>query len=187
MCAGCGEVWKRRGSTIQRACGSGRQHKAQGGAQRNPGLRRWMIPARGAGGRVRSNLCRPFYGLRLILPHYTQGSATLHPGLYAAARYRGLIEGFSLRLRAVKLWAKPCQKTRRLMVCYTVNTENAQRLVQSRKLAVQSDPRISHQRLHCGFLCRPFVNPSVIRPCTTLSPGCSLRLPLHSDRFTVTL
>ena len=38
-------------------------------------------------------LCRPLRGL-VITNAVTQGSATLHPGLYAAARYRGLIEAF---------------------------------------------------------------------------------------------
>ena len=54
-----------------------------------------MILARGAGDRVwRPDFYRPFHGLKDLLHHYTQGSAALHPGLYATARYRGLIEGF---------------------------------------------------------------------------------------------
>jgi len=46
---------------------------------------------RGLGG----TLCRPLRGLGSSNA-VTQDSAALHPGLYAAARYRRLIEGFHL-------------------------------------------------------------------------------------------
>ena len=39
----------------------------------------------------------------------TQGSAALHPGLYAAARYRGLVECFHSELRKDKLHWGPGQ------------------------------------------------------------------------------
>jgi hypothetical protein len=42
-------------------------------------------------------VCRPLRGLGTFLVPVSQGSASLHPGLYAAARYRGLVESYNPR------------------------------------------------------------------------------------------
>jgi hypothetical protein len=78
--------------TIQSACDSRRRHKAQGGAQRNPGCVRFIItqPAKRA---ADDAAVARFTGLETFCIA-TQGSAALHPRLYASACYRRLVECF---------------------------------------------------------------------------------------------
>jgi len=62
----------------------------------NPGLTRERIrQARETGDRSRSEgLCRPLARAGRSFDQLTQGSASLHPGLYAFARLGGLVEWF---------------------------------------------------------------------------------------------
>src|SRR5712691_11437214 len=80
---------------------SRRKHKAQGGAKRNPGLTRERIrQARETGDSGRTEgLCRPLARAGRSFDQLTQGSASLHPGLYAVARLGGLVEWFRIWLR----------------------------------------------------------------------------------------
>jgi len=68
---------------------SGRQHKAWGGAKRNPRDRRiYSKRAREVGdSRSEPRGCRTLRALRSCFPSMSWGSAMLHPRLYADARF----------------------------------------------------------------------------------------------------
>jgi hypothetical protein len=77
------------------------------------------------GDRGRSEgLCRPLARAGRSFDQLTQGSASLHPGLYAFARLGGLIEWF-------RIWLRPARAMlpRRLageLICEKVQTQSLQ-------------------------------------------------------------
>src|SRR5712691_8292548 len=52
-------------------------------------------PAQAGGRDLLCGLCRPFHGLDEFSHALTQGSASLHPGLYASARSAGSLKGLT--------------------------------------------------------------------------------------------
>src|SRR5213078_4825403 len=80
---------------IQTSPRSGRQHKAWGGAQRNPRTRGLKPTARAAGDSPASRQTpSPASRANVIFGPLTWGSAALHPWLYAGGHFAGWTERY---------------------------------------------------------------------------------------------